>query len=94
MRAIAVRLNAEGAPRAKQGRPRGWAHSSVREVLYREAYRGVIVWNKTRKRNARGLERRSVKAPTDRITVMLTFEWAEAMHRCRMVSCLKGKSSP
>jgi len=43
LRAIAVTCNAEGAcapvPR-RAGRPRGWAPSSVREVLHRELYRG------------------------------------------------------
>ncbi len=43
--------------------------ASIREVLYRDLYRGVIVWNKTRKRNTWGLERRSVKAATDWITI-------------------------
>src|SRR4051812_34063617 len=43
-------LNAEHArcPRSQQGRPKGWAPSSVREVLYRETYRGVITWNRSR----------------------------------------------
>ena len=54
--AIAKTLNEEGAlaPRSQQGRPRAWAASSVRAVLYRELYRGVIVWNKTQKRDSWG----------------------------------------
>jgi DNA invertase Pin-like site-specific DNA recombinase len=53
---IAKRLNAEGAsaPRAQQGRRNGWTASSVREVLFRDAYRGVIVWNRTKKRDILG----------------------------------------
>jgi site-specific DNA recombinase len=56
VKAIATALNDNHAPcpRAQQGRPCGWAPSSVREVLYRELYRGVVVWNKTRKRNQWG----------------------------------------
>ena len=56
LRAIAHQLNEEGArcPRAQQGRPHGWAPSSVREVIHRPLYRGEIVWNKTRKRNGWG----------------------------------------
>lgn len=71
LRTIAKTLNAERvpAPRAEQGRPCAWAPSSVREVLYRDLYRGVIVWNKTRKRNAWGLERRSIRASGDWITI-------------------------
>jgi site-specific DNA recombinase len=50
---IAKLLNSERAtaPRAQQGRPKSWAPSSVHEVLFRELYRGVILWNRTRKRN-------------------------------------------
>lgn len=54
--AIAKILNAAGAPapRAQQGRPTAWAPSSVREVLYRDLYRGVMTWNRSRKRNPWG----------------------------------------
>jgi site-specific DNA recombinase len=54
LRAIAKTLNADRvpAPRAQQGRPCAWCPSTIREVLYRHRYRGVIVWNQTRKRNA------------------------------------------
>jgi site-specific DNA recombinase len=48
--ALAKQLNAEGAPapRAQQGRPQGWARSSIHEVLHRDLYRGLSVSNKTR----------------------------------------------
>jgi site-specific DNA recombinase len=61
---IAKGLNAEAAacPRSQQGRPRGWAPSSVREVLYRELYRGVIVWNRTCKRDNWGKHRPRARA--------------------------------
>jgi DNA invertase Pin-like site-specific DNA recombinase len=63
MKAIAKMLNAEGAraPRAQRQRSHSWAPSSVREVLFRDLYRGVITWNKTKKRNGWGQ-----KAPTAR----------------------------
>ena len=56
--AIAKQLNAEAAPapRAQQGRPHAWARSSVRAVLYRELYRGEIVWNRTKKRDTWGVK--------------------------------------
>lgn len=56
LKAITKRLNADRtpAPRSQRGRVRAWAPSSVREVLYREAYRGRLVWNKSRKRDADG----------------------------------------
>ena len=74
-KAIAKRLNAEGAasPRAQQGRVRGWSPSSIHEVLYRERYRGVIVWNQTRKRDRWGQARR-VKRPREE------WEWRDAPH--------------
>jgi site-specific DNA recombinase len=53
LKGITKRLNVEGAPapRNNRGRPRAWAPSSVREVLYREWYRGLFTWNKTRTRD-------------------------------------------
>jgi site-specific DNA recombinase len=58
---IAKELNAAGAltPRPHQGRPAGWAPSSVREVLLRALYRGEIVWNQTKKRDTWGSAQRS-----------------------------------
>jgi len=42
LKAVAKRLNAEGAPspRAQRGRSQTWAPSSVREVLFRDLDRG------------------------------------------------------
>jgi site-specific DNA recombinase len=56
LRSIAKELNEARAlaPRAQRDRPKSWAPSSVREVLYRDLYRGLIVWNKTQKRNPWG----------------------------------------
>jgi len=45
----AAERGARAAPRPQQERPAGWARSSVHEVLFRELYRGEIVWNRTRK---------------------------------------------
>jgi hypothetical protein len=42
-------------PQPCKGRPRGWAPSFVREALYRKLYRGEIIWNRTKKRDAWGL---------------------------------------
>jgi site-specific DNA recombinase len=41
----------------------------VREVLHRELYHGVRVWNKTRKRTSLGQSRRTAKPETEWITV-------------------------
>ncbi len=68
---IAKTLNAEGAlsPRAQQGRPHAWAPSSVRAVLYRHLYKGVIVWNKTKKRDAWGRRRQRPRPESEWLTV-------------------------
>ncbi len=57
VRAIAIALNDAGAlaPHPRRiGRSRSWAPSSIREVLYRPLYRGIVEWNKTKKRDAWG----------------------------------------
>jgi DNA invertase Pin-like site-specific DNA recombinase len=57
LKKIAKRLTAEGAPQPLSPTRHdgltvpGWAPSTVRSILCRELYRGVIVWNKSRKRN-------------------------------------------
>jgi site-specific DNA recombinase len=43
---IAHRLNQEGV---KPPRGRGWAPSGIREMLHRELYRGLVVWNRSQK---------------------------------------------
>ena len=54
-------LNAERAlaPRPQQGRPSGWSPSSVREVLRRDLYQGLVVWNRTKKRDKWGAAKRT-----------------------------------
>ena len=69
--AIAKQLNEEGAacPRAEQGRPNGWAPSSIREVLRRPLYHGVIIWNKTRKRDTWGLKKQTQRSAAEWVEV-------------------------
>ena len=71
LKGIAKRLNAAGAstPRAQQGRRSGWAPSSVREVLHRPLYRGEIVWNRTKKRDAWGQKRRRTRPEADWLSI-------------------------
>ena len=73
---IAKQLNEEGvlSPRAQQGRPRGWAPSSVRAVLYRDLYRGELVWNRTKKRDQWGQSRRS-RRPEGEWVRQVVEEW-------------------
>jgi site-specific DNA recombinase len=53
---LAKQLNARHVPPPRGG-ARGWAGTAVREILKRELYRGVIVWNQTKKRDAWGTKR-------------------------------------
>jgi site-specific DNA recombinase len=53
------------APRAQADRPTGWAPSTVNDVLHRELYRGVVIWNRTRKRDRRGRRRQTVRPNAD-----------------------------
>jgi len=64
---VAQTLNAEGAqaPRAQMGRPDGWCPSSIQAVLHRDLYRGVVVWNRSRKRNSWGQQQQKPRPETD-----------------------------
>jgi DNA invertase Pin-like site-specific DNA recombinase len=84
---IARRLNDDRAPspRAQQGRPSGWAPSSVREVLHRELYRGVIVWNQSRKRDRWGKKNQKprpesewIRVPVPDLAIIPASLWAAA----------------
>ena len=68
---VAKQLNAERAiaPRSQQGRPRAWAPSTVHDILFRDVYRGVITWNKTRKRNQDGQHQQTARPPGDWLQV-------------------------
>jgi site-specific DNA recombinase len=85
---IAKQLNAWGAvsPRAQQGRSRSWAPTSVREVLFRELYRGQVVWNQTRKRDTWGHKHQHARSadewitrPAPELRIVSEDEW-EAAH--------------
>jgi site-specific DNA recombinase len=61
-RRIAHDLNARRVPAPpprRTGRPRAWAPSTVYAMLTRSLYRGEVVWNRSRKRNAWGIKRQT-----------------------------------
>lgn len=68
---IAHRLNADAAPspRAQQGRPSGWCSSSVREVVKRDIYRGLIVYGRSRKRDKAGQIAPTRRPPSEWVRV-------------------------
>jgi len=102
MKAIAKRLNLERAPspRAQQGRSQTWAPSSVREVLFRDLYRGVITWNRSRKRNAWGQhEQRArpagdwIEVPAPHLAIVSSEAWANAHARLETVRAIYMKGT-
>ncbi len=64
LRAIAHAINAERlpSPRPQRGRPAGWAPSTIRDVLNRSIYRGVITYDRARRDNERKQLRRHANA--------------------------------
>jgi len=63
---IAKTLNAEHVP-APRGK--GWAGSGLREMLYRELYRGVVVWNRSQRIVRGGTKKQRQRPKDDWVTV-------------------------
>ena len=61
---LAKGLNARHVPPPRGGR-RGWAGTAIRAILQRELYRGVIVWNKSQKRDRWGAKRPTRRPETE-----------------------------
>lgn len=88
VKGIAKLLNAEGvpSPRPQQGRPRAWAPSFVRSVLYRDLYRGVNTYNRTKQLDTWGQRACQVRPEGEWIRVdaphlrIVTDETWEAAH--------------
>jgi site-specific DNA recombinase len=102
---IAKWLNAEGvpSPRAQQGRSQTWAPSSVRAVLHHDLYRGVIAWNRTRKRTTWGQRRQASKpavdwidVPAPHLAIVIEAEWRSAHARIQAAGVLnrRGRVQP
>jgi DNA invertase Pin-like site-specific DNA recombinase len=67
-RRIAHDLNARHVPAPpprRAGRPRAWAPSTIYAMLTRSLYRGEVVWNRTRKRNAWGIKHQTGRAEAE-----------------------------
>jgi site-specific DNA recombinase len=67
-RRIAQDLNARAIPAPpprRAGRPRAWAPSTIYAMLTRSLYRGEVVWNRSRKRNAWGIKRQTGRAEAE-----------------------------
>ncbi len=72
LKRIAVTLNDEHVPGPapyRPGRPRGWAPSTILAMLERELYRGVIVYNRTKKRDSWGRKRQTSRPMDDWVRV-------------------------
>ncbi len=83
---IAKTLNAAAtAPPRSHGR--GWAPTAIREMLHRELYRGVIVWNRSQKIVRRGTKAQRMRPasewlriPAEELRIVSDELW-EAAHR-------------
>src|SRR5688572_2025256 len=84
------KLSTRNGPRhpgaSRDGRGLG-RQRSVRAILYRECYRGVLVWNKTQKRDRWGQKRRRdrpstewLRTPAEDLRIVSDELWAAA-HR-------------
>jgi site-specific DNA recombinase len=101
LKRIAKRLTAEGAPAPKPfirkadfGLPPvgAWVPSTVRAVLRREDYRGVYMWNKTRKRDSDGAvdqrprpEGEWQRAPMPEWRIVSDTLWNTVAPRCKEI---------
>ena len=96
MQGIAIDLNHDGtlSPQPREGRSQSWAHSSVRHILLNERYRGVVLWEKTRKvgspKGARVYQHHGAvwKSPEQRI--VSEELWNRPHKRLRLVQDLYG----
>jgi DNA invertase Pin-like site-specific DNA recombinase len=71
-RRIAHTLNAEGAPAPRPrrgGRPQAWDPATIYAMLTRPLYRGEIVWNQTKKRDAWGVQAQRPRPEADWVRV-------------------------
>ncbi len=87
LRTIAQTLNAEGlrSPRAQAGRHHSWAPSSIRTVLFNPLYKGEVVWGRTKKRDAWGRRKESIRSVDEWIVttveclrIVSDDQWAKA----------------
>lgn len=71
LKRITALLNAQAelAPKSQRQRPKGWAPSSVRAILFRDLYRGTIVWNQTKKRDQWGRQKVQDRPATEWLRV-------------------------
>ena len=90
MVSIAKQLNDEGkpAPRNSQARQISWSPSSVRSVLFRPLYRGIVTWNRTKKRNTWGIQQQRKRPEKDwlkismpELQIVSEAEWKAAHDR-------------
>jgi site-specific DNA recombinase len=88
---IARALNAQHAPspRPTAHRPAGWSPSSVRCILRRDLYRGLLTWNRSRKRVTWGRQRQTARPASEWLTrdvpglrIIADDVWAAAQARC------------
>src|SRR5262249_49843141 len=74
-RSLARQLNTDRlpppipSPRPGATPPRGWSPITLRDLLKNELYRGVVIYGRTKKRDAAGRKRPSARPPEEWVRV-------------------------
>lgn len=68
LRALTKELNAEGILPPTKHR-KGWAPSCIREILHRELYQGVVIWNKTQAIHRGGTQKSRKRPETEWVRI-------------------------
>ena len=96
LKAIAKRLTSEGAAHPKPFRRQdglapvvGWSPATIRTILHRDLYRGIVVWNRSRKRDDWGqVDQRErptedwVQVPMESLRIVSDGLWDRVRSRC------------
>jgi site-specific DNA recombinase len=90
---IAKALNADGV--APPRRARGWAPTAIREIVNRDAYRGVMIWGRVRKRDKWGRkvyaalpEETWVRVPAPELRIIADDLWDRAHRRLALTRAI------
>ena len=96
LKAIAKRLTSEGAAHPRPFRRQdglapvvGWSPATIRTILHRDLYRGVVVWNRSRKRDDWGQvaqrdrpKEEWVQVPVESLRIVSDELWERVRSRC------------
>ena len=106
LKAVTKRLNSEAIPppRGRSGEtPRSWCHTAIREMLRRDLYRGLLIWNRAKFVKVPGTNRRVSRPRPEgkwkqvaRPELRIVGEelWVRVQQRLKTVKDLYGRTNP